>query len=854
MGEEASISDRDVNELSNIPNVLSLGHEAATSAEAVGAKASNLAKLRLAGFPVPSGIVVTTAAFARHLESISEVEDGSSIRLAILSNSLSASIKEELWEALEEIGDVPFAVRSSGVEEDLEGASFAGQYDTFLGVRGLTAVEEAVRKCFASAFSDQILKYRTSKIIKSEHMAVLIQPLVEADAAGVVFTANPVTGNRNEVIVSAVQGLGERLVSGEASPDEWVVQGDQAIAKCTPERAVSSKQVIKIAELARRVEAYYGEPQDIEWAICKNHLYLLQARPITTLAEEGTADMIPVPVTVPVGFWEREESHYPDPLMPITYTTFVPAVNRAFRLLCDEMSLLIETMEVREIGGYIYQRVVPLGGKDRKAPPAWIMPLLIRMVPQLRKRIAGSVRAIREDIAGKWLDAWDMEWKQALISRAEQIRSKNLHTLLDGELARHIEESRGFLRDSTELHMKINGSVQLILAKYAFACQELLGWNESQMMRMFCGLSEMSSAPVRALAALAQYAQSQHGLVQDITSGVPLPELLHRYPDFAQKFNDYMRAFGCRAIRYELAFPTVAETPETILRLLTEQLQRNYSPDDDSRFLKKQRRNQLTLAGNILKKKTEADRIRFKKVLSRAEKAYPLREEHGFYDRDVPLALLRYALIEAGNRLVERGHVNKMNDVFFLSYDELIETLKSGSSIREIVHHRQCERNWVLAHPGPASYGKRPSSPPSMESFPEEARFSATAVLWTIEKTFEAERSGRVQADAKRIQGIAASAGRYTGTVRIVHGESEFGKIQPGDILVCPITSPVWSMVFPSIGALVTDSGGILSHSAIIAREYRIPAVVAAGNATGLLKDGQLVTIDGSSGMVEALS
>jgi pyruvate,water dikinase len=207
--------------------------------------------------------------------------------------------------------------------------------------------------------------------------------------------------------------------------------------------------------------------------------------------------------------------------------------------------------------------------------------------------------------------------------------------------------------------------------------------------------------------------------------------------------------------------------------------------------------------------------------------------------------------LEAGKRFVARGHLDCIDDVFDLEFDEVVRALVDSASVRHIVEKRQGERNWAIANPGPASYGPVPSPPPSFASFPKEARFLAEGVTWALEQIFATEQSGRVQRDASRIEGISASTGEYTGKVRVIREESEFSKIQPGDVLVCPITSPVWSMVFPNIGALVTDSGGILSHSAIIAREYRIPAVVATGNATSLLTDGQVVTVNGDRGLVE---
>jgi phosphohistidine swiveling domain-containing protein len=342
-------------------------------------------------------------------------------------------------------------------------------------------------------------------------------------------------------------------------------------------------------------------------------------------------------------------------------------------------------------------------------------------------------------------------------------------------------------------------------------------------------------------------------LRQAVEDGSPLAELQERHPDFAERFARHTTEFGCRALRHELAFPTVAESPELLLRLLRDQLRGDYDPEADERRLREQRQAQLAEANGSLRDRPEAEKERFERARRRAEKAYPVREEHGLLDRDAPVALLRYGLLETGRRLVERGQVSTVDDVFYLEFEEVERALAQRSPVTEVVARRKAERKWVLANPGPASYGQVPSPPPSMAAFPKEARESAEAILWTLEKTFATEQSGQVQHDASNIKGIAASSGQYTGTVRVIKDESEFHRIEAGDVMVCPITSPVWSMLFPSIGALVTDSGGILSHSAIIAREYRIPAVVATGNATELLVDGQNVTVDGATGEVRAL-
>ncbi|HEY3365927.1 MAG TPA: PEP/pyruvate-binding domain-containing protein [Symbiobacteriaceae bacterium] len=830
--------------------VLPLRAPEAARPDQVGTKAANLSRLLAAGFPVPDGIVVTTAAFTAHVsEAVTDTEQAAD---AIVKKPLPSPVADALRHALAAFGDAPLAVRSSGVAEDLAGASFAGQYETVLGVRGPAAVADAVRTCWASAFSRQILTYRTNRGLAADRMAVLIQPLIAADAAGVAFTANPVTGDRSETVVSAVRGLGERLVSGQVSPDEWVVRAGRAVCRSAPEGAVGDREVLAVAELARRVEGHYGAPQDIEWAMSGGELYLLQARPVTTLSAADAPAPVPVPSEPPSGFWERGDSHYPQPLYPFARSSLLPAANSGFRQMCMEFGLLTESVEEREIGGWVYLRMVPLGGKDRRPPPDWAMRLLIPLVPSLRTRIRECTLAVRTDKAGQWIERWYAVLKPDLAKRLTALRDTDLPALSAAGLAEHATAVSRLLRESQEIHMMLNQSLNLLLAEFAFTCRDLCAWDEEKVFDMLIGLSETSSAPARALARIAERVRANPALT-DLLRQVDrhtAERMAAADTVFAADFAEYQREFGCRPIRYEVSDPTLAEMPDLILALVSDQIRRAYDPEADGRALAEKRARLTAEARGLLSGRPEADRERFERALARAERAYPVREEHGFYDTSMPLALLRYTALEMGRRLAARGQIADPADIFFLEVDEARAALVSGDDRLELVARRKGERAWVMAHPGPARYGTPPSAPPSFAALPNEARFVHEAVMWFYERVFATKASGRRQADAGRLSGIAASAGRYTGPVRVIRDESEFHKIQAGDVLVCPIISPVWSVLFPSAGALVTDSGGFLSHSAIIARECRLPAVVATGNATRLLRDGQIVTVDGMAGTV----
>jgi pyruvate,water dikinase len=679
-------------------------------------------------------------------------------------------------------------------------------------------------------------------------MAVLVQQQIDADAAGVAFTADPVTGARDMTVINAVKGLGDRLVSGESPAEEWrLSDGLQPERTSTGRETLSEQQAIDVARLAREVEATLGPPQDIEWAIKAGRVWLLQARPITTLGE--TVEPVPVPVEVPSGFWEREASHAPLPWTPFTRSLFFPFRNEATRLMFAEFGVLLETLEFCEIGGWEYIRLVPLGGKDRPAPPRWLFRILTRIVPPIRKRIKVSVEAVRSERARTYIDRWYDEWHPDLAKRINELNQIDLTSLSDIEVAQHLESAVALLHDGGRVHFLAHGALMVETYGFSQVCQELLGWDDSQSCELLSGTSYRSIEPAAKLAELAGQAVNNppvRELLADV-DGSTFDRIAEFDNDFAAAFEAYRRSHGRRALRYEIGDSTLAEEPTLLLQLISHQIATGFDPQENAEATNQQRATLVQQARDSLADASPEDRHRFEEWLRRAERAYPVREDNEFFTLSSPLALVRYAVLEVAGRMTARGQIDERDDAFFLEFEELKDGFGDGSDQHSTIGLRKGERAWVDAHPGPASYGEPPGPPPSFDVLPPEARYVNEGTLWYVEHSLG---QPMIQDDSGTIHGHAASPGQYTGTVRVIAGETEFSKIRPGDVVVCPITSPVWSVVFPSIGALVTDTGGILSHPAIIAREYRIPAVVGTNNATELLHDGQAVTVDGSAGTV----
>ena len=829
---------------STIRVVLSLKEAAGRPASEVGGKATNLALLKKAGFPVPDGFVITTASFTRFVAAngFNETTSPETVRAAVLSGYVAT----ELERAIERLGE-PVAVRSSGVSEDLAGASYAGQYATVLGVEKASA-EAALLHCWASAFDGHLLRYHQANGNSGiPEMAVLVQLMVAAEAAGVAFSANPVTGDRGEVVINAVLGLGDRLVAGEVDGEQWSVRSEEAVRVDGAIRALSPDQALVVAELVRDVDAHFGAPQDIEWAIADGKVHLLQARPVTALPRP----QLEIPVKIPGGYWEREASHAPRPWSPFTSSLTYEARNGALRQIMADFGLLIEAIEFREIGGWEYVRTVPLGGKDRPPPPAWLMPIVIRLVPAMRARIRRAVAAVRSDDAGALVDRWRREWHPELKTRIASVRSVEMSKLSDTELIEHYSSTIEILRDGARVHFTLHAATCVALAELVFASSELLGWEEVRVWELLAGLSHMSTEPSRRLGELAGVAAARpetRRIVEE-GGGVAIERLRQTDPAFAAALGSYLEEFGTRALDYDAATPSLAENPEFALGLIADLLASGFDADERADGLDQARKVAVAQARAELGARAQADQERWERALARAQRAYPVREENVFYTLGAPLALVRYAALEVARRLAGRSQVVSADDVFFLHHDEVAEALRDGTERHELVARRRAERAWVETHPGPATYGKDPGPPPPLDALPPEARFANQALLWYAQRLFDFEQSTR-RANGADLRGTPASPGRYQGPVRVIRTEAEFHKLKSGDVLVCPITSPVWSVLFPSIGALVTDTGGILSHPAIIAREHRVPAVVATGNATSRLQDGQMVIVDGTDGLV----
>lgn len=771
--------------------------DAAGDTSTCGHKAAALAALRRAGFPVPNGFVVP----------------------------VDASITvESIARALERLGPGPWAVRSSGIAEDLDDVSFAGQYESVLGVTTVEEVVGAVTRVRASGGASHVAEYRgTHGAGVDACVPVLIQRLVEGSAAGVAFSRNPVTGD-DEVVVEAVRGLGDRLASGDADADRWVIG---AAARPVVDTGVISRLTAEVVgALACRVAEARGGPQDIEWALDRGEVVVLQARPITGLPLAPALD-------IPPGRWVKDTVHWSGPMTPVGASILSPLVETMLAEVFAEFGVPLDRMRVLSLGGEIYMQEMEIGGKHNSGPPPpwWLGAIAFRCVPPLR-RVATAARQALPKLEA-YPRAWEESWRAECSSRIDKARAVNLQRLDDEALAGHLDQLVDeVLTPNLLAHFRLVLPDIVALYDLAVCCRDLLGWDDGQMLELLAGLSATATQPALELAEVSELAGADA-----VSQGLEAVRATSAGP----RFDAWLNRWGLRALEFDPGAPTVSEQESLVLKLLRQ-------PKPTTAATAQAREQARARARAAL---GERERARFDEALHVAERVHPQREENVLYTQSLPMGLVRRALLEIGRRLVAAGALAAADDVVYLERAEIRPALEgrlTGEAAAVRVRRRQAERRWVRAHPGPAFHGPAPVPPPSTRGLPRALQRVLEAFAWetALETAPEAPASG-----SGMLSGAGASAGRATGRVRVIRGEDELPRFEAGEILVCPSTHSSWAVVFARAAAVVTDHGGVLSHPAIVAREYGIPAVVGTGSATTQLRDGQMVCVDGAAGRVE---
>ncbi|MCV7290460.1 phosphoenolpyruvate synthase [Mycolicibacterium wolinskyi] len=801
-----------------------------TSVAMVGGKGARLGELSgIAGVQVPDGFCVTTEAFRRFM---ADVPPGGSID----ETEMPADIAAAVIDALERVGvDGSYAVRSSATTEDSAAASFAGQLDSYLNVVGPAAVLDHVKRCWASLFTERAMVYRqrTGVDHRQVHMAVVVQRMVPAQAAGVLFTADPVSGHRRVAAIEAVFGLGEALVSGRAEPDRYTVRDGEVVARIATEHpTLNDAQALRLSELGRRIEAHFGCPQDIEWCLLDDAFHIVQARPITTL--------FPIPeqqdgqnhVYLSVG----HQQMMTDPMKPLglsvwQLTTPRPMAEAGGRLFVDVAKLL---QSPRSRANFL----AGFGRSDPLIADALRTVLdrgFIDTVPDVDQEPAPSAAqaAIETDPA---VVVELIEENQAAVAALRcNIQTKSGPELLD------------FIRaDIADLQQTLFAprSHQVIMAG-----MDAAQWLNDHLQEW---LGEKNAADVLT-QSVPHNVTSEMGLaLLDVADAIrPHPEVvafLRRVAaegsddladlttvagglDAHQAFEAFLDKYGMRCVgEIDITRPRWRERPATLVPTILANVD-NFEPGAAARRFEEGLRQadskERELLGRLRalpdgeRKAAETERM-IRRVRNFAGyREYP---KYGMVSR---YFIYKQALLREAGRLVEAQVLHAPDDVFYLRFDELYEVMRTNSADHELIQDRRSAFQTYEA--------LRP---------PRVLTSDGEAVAGSY-------RRADLPPDA--LVGLAVSAGTVEGRARVVV-DIEQAQLEPGDILVTAYTDPSWTPLFVGIAGLVTEVGGLMTHGAVIAREYGLPAVVGVENATTLIRDGQRIRLHGTEGYVEMLS
>ena len=874
------------------PLVLELDTRAAeaepeATIELVGGKAAALARLASTGLPVPRGFCVTTAGYRRFVDAhalqaeISAAIDAATAQDAQSLERASATIRalferHNLPEYLAEpirrtyakrggeqhpsAADVPVAVRSSATAEDQSDASFAGQHDTYLNVRGEAAVLDAVRRCWASLWTPRAMAYRARQGIRADAVAmgVIVQQLVPADVSGVLFTANPVTGERGELVVNASLGLGEAIVAAEVTPDTYRIDraslaiveasigdklvqiaprnggGTHVLVTSDAQRtgqALPEARLRQLARLGLEIEAAFeGTPQDIEWALAADTWWILQARPITNVPPAPLRDVRWEP-PVPGSAWIRRQvvENMPEPLSPLFAELYLAegldrsaeAIYRVFDVPSAVMRLVDRPL-FTTVNGYAYMR----GNINF----TW------SVVPSLLRAYVLGIRALFKVGPGYWRDnalpsylATIERWKAVETSRAS-----------DAELLRGVRElawADAIYWFAAAVAIGTAKVTDSILNGVVSEMAPRPGLTSSVFLRGFASKALEAEATLEALADTVRRSE-RLGQIVEATPARQLPQVLRSQLEghgLADALDAYLDRFGHQIYNLDFAEPTQAEEPVAVL-LSLQALVRTPARDIEARrqALARERDD----ATEAMARALDPPRRRlFRLVVGWAQKFSPYREEALFYVGAAWTTLRRFAL-ELGRRLAEAGALDQAADIFFLETAEIqaaSSARAAGRTLPDLARVARQRRELREA--------RKRLHPPA--AVPADYRLRLGPFDYSM---FETQL--RNVDDTPVLRGFGVSAGTVTAPASVVRSPAEFERMQPDSILVCPTTTPAWTPLFAQARGLVTDVGGILAHGSIVAREYAIPAVMGTGTATQRITHGELLRVDGDVGSV----
>jgi pyruvate,water dikinase len=845
----------------------------------VGGKGAHLGELsRIDGIRVPAGFCVTTDAFQRVMATEPSIDD----RIERLSHldpddrggihTLTADIRGTLeriaipdevaaaiTRSLAHLGEATaYAVRSSATAEDLPTASSAGQQDTYLNVVGAAAVLRHVSRCWASLFTERAVTYRLRNGFdqRNVHMAVVVQQMVFPTAAGILFTADPVTSNRKVVSIEATFGLGEALVSGLVNADMYKVRDGQVVTRrvatkhlailaspaggtqqvaIDPERqeqsVLSDAQVVRLAQLGRRIEAHFGNPQDIEWCLVDEEFQVVQSRPITALFPIPEIDDQENHVYISVG----HQQMMTDPMKPLglsiwQLTALRPMFHAGGRLFVDvardlaspasRARLLVLGKSDPLIGGAL-QTVVDRGDlipSIRDAgpggPPAGGTPAPIDTDPAIVSDLVGrsqaSIAALRREIrkrsGSELLDfiLTDLKELQRITSDPRSMQVILAAMEASGWLNEHLQEWLGEKNAADTLTQSVPGNIT------------------SEMGLALLEVADVIRPHPEAVAFLQSV--EDDGFLDELPNVAGGREARHAFDAFLDRYG--MRCAG----EIDITRPRWSERPTTLLPLVLGNI-KNFEPGAGKQRFEQGRQEAQTKEQELLdrlralpdgEQKAEQTRRMIDRV--RTFSGYREYPKYGIVSR---YFVYKQALLDEAGRLVQDAVLRESEDIFYLTFQELQDVVRTKHVDEQLIVQRK-------------------------KAFRSFKALTPPRVL-TSDGEVIAGAYRRDGVPTGALVGLAVSAGIIEGRARVILDMGD-ADLEPGDILVTAYTDPSWSPLFVSIAGLVTEVGGLMTHGAVIAREYGLPAVVGVEQATRLIRDGERIRVHGTDGYVEILS
>jgi len=859
----------------------------------VGGKALQCWRLTKHGFPVPTAFVIPTYVYSLHIgeagvvELIQDVFSSNlkddttrqaaktkldTIRERILQTPLNAQVVSNLEAFLASLPPAtPVAVRSSGSAEDLATQSFAGQYDTFLYKITKTEICDSVKACWASMFQHHIFDYasRSDEPMKAPKMGVLIMKMVEAKASGVCFTQN-LWGDKKEIMVEAVLGQGEGLVSGDLTPDRYVLdkystrlcyqelnEQTQMYAKANNEDGVEKitldkphegpvlveKDLKALTRLARGVETFYNRPQDIEWAIDKSGgLYLLQARPITTLGDVKSLSFLPPGE----GFFTFDPTHFPRPLSPWMQKvySFDYATERSRRTGC-----LIKTIKLRFVHGYAFSQpelFAPSDALERAGEAYWS-------------------KKLYEDDYREFTDFFrpDCEALQ------EELRVVNPSALSHSSLVQHVAKCFDFAAEFWKLHHTYSMPTMAVVGDYMNRMSALTGKGIMETLTLLeCaspesrGILNQQDPLLGKMYCLLRRSDQAQKLLKCEESGASwaLDCLLHLPDELGETMRQVAIQYGWRlAGGYDLVVPALVESPNFFLKTILQGVEE----DEDAAEIGEER--VLATVAQWKSALPSEKHAEFEEILDVGRRFFRIRDERGLATDLSGVGLCRRGILEAGRRLVDQGVINMPEHLTVALKHEALALLTGDLAIlretneegpidvptAQVLEHRFDYIKTADPSLVPRALGTPPPPPPDIPLPPNIGR-SMGAMEGGFKGIWDegSHTDEDITNNPNKVKGLPASMGKVTAPVCLILQDDDLQKVKKGDIIVTYSSSASFNIVLGLCAGICTDFGGMLSHAAIVAREYGIPAVVGTQLATKKFKSGDIVCIDSSTSTV----